>query len=63
MLPASFRRYLSAVGIFGIGDFAHTLLILAATQLLTPRMDVLRAAQVAELLYVGRNVVQTLASY
>lgn len=62
-LPGSFRQYLGAVGLFGIGDFAHTLLILAATQLLSPTMGVVRAAQVAGLLYVGRNVVQTLASY
>jgi MFS family permease len=62
-LPRSFRRYLGAVGIFGLGDFAHTLLILAATQLLTPSFGLLRAAQVAGLLYVVRNVVQTVASY
>jgi hypothetical protein len=34
-LPARFERYLAAVGIFGIGDFSPSLLILAATQLLT----------------------------
>jgi MFS family permease len=62
-LPTGFRRYLGAVGTFGVGDFAHTLLILAATELLTPGIGVLRAAQVAGLLYVGRNVIQTLASY
>lgn len=62
-LPAAFRRYLGAVGLFGIGDFAHTLLILAATQLLTPNLGVFRAAQLAGLLYVGRNVVITLAAY
>jgi len=62
-LPVAFRRYLFAVGAFGIGDFAHTLLILAATQLLTPRFGVLKAAQIAGLLYVGRNLVQTLAAY
>jgi MFS family permease len=62
-LPSHFRRYLLAVGVFGVGDFAHTLLILAGTQLLTPSMGLVRAAQVAGLLYVLRNVVQTLASY
>ncbi|MFN7155696.1 MAG: MFS transporter, partial [Acidovorax sp.] len=54
---------LGAVGLFGIGDFSHSLLILAATQLLTASMGVLQAAQVAGLLYVGRNVVQVLVSY
>lgn len=62
-LPARFKRYLAAVGIFGLGDFSHSLLILGATQLLTPSLGVLRAAQVAGLLYVGRNVIQVLASY
>ncbi|AOY95901.1 MFS transporter [Cupriavidus sp. USMAA2-4] len=62
-LPARFKRYLGAVGLFGLGDFSHSLLILAATQLLTPSMGVVRAAQIAGLLYVGRNIVQVLASY
>jgi len=62
-LPSRFKRYLAAVGLFGIGDFSHSLLILAATQLLTASMGVVQAAQVAGLLYVGRNVVQVIASY
>ncbi len=62
-LPARFKRYLGAVGLFGLGDFSHSLLILAATQLLSARMGVVQAAQVAGLLYVGRNVVQVLASF
>lgn len=62
-LPVRFKRYLAAVGIFGSGDFSHSLLILAATQLLTPSMGVVRAAQVAGVLYVWRNVVQVIASY
>jgi hypothetical protein len=63
-VPARFKRYyLRAVGSFGIGDFSHSLLILAATQLLTPSLGVVRAAQVAGLCYVGRNVVQVMASY
>jgi MFS family permease len=62
-LPARFKRYLGAVGLFGVGDFSHSLLILAATQLLTASMGVVHAAQVAGLLYVGRNVVQVVASY
>ncbi len=62
-LPARFRRYLGAVGIFGVGDFSHSLLILAATALLTTSMGVVQAAQVAGLLYVGRNLVQVVVSY
>lgn len=62
-LPGSFRSYLGAVGFFGAGDFAHTLLILAATQLLRARFGVARAAEIAGLLYVLRNLVQTACSY
>ncbi|HRW03514.1 MAG TPA: MFS transporter [Caldilineaceae bacterium] len=62
-LPARFKRYLGAVGIFGIGDFSPSLLILAATTLLTPSLGVIRAAQVGGLLYVWRNVVQVAVSY
>lgn len=62
-LPPQFRRYLVAVGMFGIGDFAHTLLVLAATEILSPRVGLVRAAQIAGLLYVGRNLVQTVTSY
>lgn len=62
-LPAQFKRYLGAVGIFGVGDFSHSLLILAATTLLTPSLGVIQAAQVAGLLYVWRNIVQVAVSY
>ena len=62
-LPARFKRYLGAVGLFGIGDFSHSLLILAATTLLTPSLSVVEAAQVAGLLYAWRNVVQVALSY
>lgn len=40
-LPSRFKRYLGAVGLFSIGDFSHSLLILAATQLLASSMGVL----------------------
>jgi hypothetical protein len=36
LLPKAYRRLLLAVGIFGAGAFAHTLLILWAAQRLTP---------------------------
>jgi MFS family permease len=62
-LPAPFKRYLGAVALFGAGDFSHSLLILGATQLLTASLGVVQAAQVAGLLYVGRNIVQVLASF
>jgi MFS family permease len=57
LLPGPFRRFLVAVGIFGLGDFAHTLLILLATQRLTPILGAGRAASAAVGLYVVHNVL------
>src|SRR2546423_8230866 len=45
-LPASFRRLLVAVGLFGAGDFAHTLLILLAVPSLAPALGAGKAAGV-----------------
>jgi MFS family permease len=61
-LPSKFKLFLVAVGIFGMGDFAHTLLILRASQVLTPDhpMD---AGKLAISLYVVHNVVYALGSY
>ncbi len=56
MLPPSFRKFLIAVGLFGAGDFAHTLLILLATQKLTPELGAAKAASIAVGLYVLHNV-------
>lgn len=62
-LPGPFRQYLLAVAWFGCGDFSHTLLILAATQLLTPAVGLHQAATLAAGLYVLRNLTQVLAAY
>lgn len=56
-LPKRFRKFLAAVGLFGAGDFAHTLLILLATQKLTPSLGAVRAAGIATGLYVLHNVL------
>jgi MFS family permease len=56
MLPPSFRKFLVAVGLFGAGDFAHTLLILLATQKLTPDLGAAKAASIGVGLYVLHNV-------
>ncbi len=62
-MPALFRRYLVGVGLFGAGDYAHTLLILAATELLAPQWGSLRAAAIGGSLYVLHNVVYAAAAY
>ncbi|MBI4657784.1 MAG: MFS transporter [Verrucomicrobia bacterium] len=55
-LPPGFRRFLVAVGLFGLGDFAHTMLILLAVQTLTPAFGAAQAASIATGLYVLHNV-------
>jgi MFS family permease len=56
LLPPDYRKLLLSVGLFGLGAFAHTLLILLATQRLTPTLGATRAASVAVALYVLHNV-------
>src|ERR1700691_3051274 len=62
-LPRAFRRFLAAVGLFGAGDFSPTLLTLAAATLLRSAHGTVRAAQLAAVLYVMRNVVYAGASF
>jgi MFS family permease len=62
-LPVRFRRFLVAVGLFGMGDFSHTLLILLATQKLAPICGMTAAASLAIGLYVIHNVFYASFSY
>ena len=62
-LPVSFRKFLAAVGLFGMGDFSHTLLILLATQKLLPVLGPAKAASIAIGLYVLHNVFYASFSY
>lgn len=62
-MPKTFRSYLAGVGLFGAGDYAHTLLILAATQLLAPSLGLAKAATVGGLLYVLHNVIYALSAF
>jgi MFS family permease len=55
-MPFAYRRFLLAVGLFGIGDFAHTLLILRAIEILEPAMGRPRASSMAIGLYALHNV-------
>jgi Arabinose efflux permease len=56
LLPRSYRKFLIAVGVFGAGDFSHTMLILLATQRLTPSLGPPGAASAGVVLYVLHNV-------
>jgi MFS family permease len=62
-LPSRFRKFLLAVGIFGLGDFAHTLLILYAAQVLTPQVGAAAASSVAIGLYLLHNVLYAAFAY
>jgi len=61
--PRSFKLFLGGVFIFGMGDFAHTLLILRATQILTPAYGVAKAGSLAISLYVVHNILYALSAY
>lgn len=56
-LPSSFRRFLAGVGLFGLGDFAHTFLILLAVSSLKDSMGEVKAGAVAAGLYLFHNLL------
>ncbi|MCX8012409.1 MAG: MFS transporter, partial [Desulfobacterota bacterium] len=62
-LPKNYRLFLLGVGLFGIADFAPTLMILRATTILEPQMGILEASRLATLFYLLRNIVYSAASY
>jgi MFS family permease len=62
-LPAKFRWFLVAVGVFGLGDFSHTMLILYATRRLAPQIGLAAASSVAVGLYLLHNVFYAAFAY
>ena len=62
-LPGPFRSFLVGVGVFGAGDFSHSLLILYASRMLAPEFGMARAASIAVALYTLRNVFSAGAAY
>lgn len=62
VLHGRLGRLFVGMGAFEFGNVAATLLILRATELLTPMRGLDGAARIALLLYVGYNVAGTLAS-
>ena len=62
-LPKTFIRFLYGVGMFGAGDFAHSLMILYAVAVLTPRFGAVRAATISVGLYALHNIVYAGISY
>jgi MFS family permease len=61
-LPIGYKKFLIAVAVFGMADFAHTLLMLRATHLFQSA-GFTSAPQMAVSLYVVHNVVYAGASY
>jgi MFS family permease len=62
VLRGRLGRLLGAVAAFEVGNIAATLLILRATELLTPGHGVKAATTLALVLYTGYNTAATLAS-
>jgi MFS family permease len=62
-LPRNFREFLLGVGVFGSGDFSHTLLILYASRMLAPTQGAARAASLAVGLYTLHNVFYAGSAY
>jgi len=62
-LPRNFREFLLGVGVFGSGDFSHTLLILYASRMLAPTHGAARAASLAVGLYTLHNVFYAASAY
>jgi MFS family permease len=62
-LPNSFRPFLFAVGIFGIGNFANTFLVLKSSEALSPSLGVIAASDISALLYVLLNVGAAVFAY
>ena len=62
-LSRDFRKFLLPVGLFGISNFAPTLLILRAQDLLTPSQGALAAGAFAIGLYTFGNVMYALVAY
>jgi MFS family permease len=62
-LPRTFTRFLFGVGLFGAGDFAHSLMILYAVAALAPKFGAVRAATMSVGLYALHNIVYAAISY
>jgi MFS family permease len=63
VLPKPFHRFVGAVSIFGLGNFAHTLLVLRAVDLLTPAHGQVAAQRIGLSLYILHNILYAAVSY
>jgi MFS family permease len=62
-LPRAYWHFLLGVFVHGVGDFAPTLLILRASQILTPQFGMARAAAISVGLYTFHNFINAAWAY
>jgi len=62
-LPRRYMHFVGAVSIFGLGNFAHTLLVLRAVTMLTPVYGQVSAQRMGVGLYILHNVLYASVSY
>lgn len=62
-LPNAFWKYMAAVSIFGLGNFAHTLLVLRTIALLSPKMGAVTAGRYGIALFILHNTFYAAVSY
>ncbi len=62
-MPLAFKRYVIGAGVFGLGNFSTTLLVLAAIHALTPVVGIGPALVFASGMYLGHNVISASLSY
>ena len=62
-LPGDFKRYVLAAGIFGLGNFSATLLVLVAIRAFSPHMAMNHAISLATALYLMHNALFALLAY
>src|SRR5262249_46418541 len=62
-LPGPFWWFLIPVGVFGLGDFAHTILIVVATAQFSAAYGLQDGLTLGILLAAWRNFVQAVAAY
>jgi len=61
--PPAYLRLLRWIGLFGAGDFAHSLMILHATSVLASQTGVAEAASMAVAVYALHNICYAASSY
>lgn len=62
-LPGDFKRYLASAGIFGLGNFSATLLVLVAMRAFAPHVGAVKATALATGLYLLHNVLYASLAY